>query len=150
MATYGLSWVVYEICFQNLRDLDIDLSRSQGQMWRCHWTLLSLITKSRFWKGRCTEWSQNDIEHYTDKGTPCVYFSGRESQISLRFTLLSLVSQIMEVLGFPTGNNAEFKNLETKIVKTWKLKISKKPKVVLWWSVGEKFRTSLKTFGCDV
>ncbi len=40
---------------------------------------------------------------------PHVYtFSGRESQISLSFTLQSLVFQIIDVLGFPIGTNAEF------------------------------------------
>ena len=59
---------------------------------------------------------------------PCVYCTFTpEAQISLRFTLQSLVFQIIEVLGFPIGYNGEIK----KFIKNRKLKISKIQKVLL-------------------
>ncbi len=44
-----------------------------------------------------------------------------EPQISLHFTLLSLIFQIIEVFGFPIGYNGEFQ----KFAKSRKIKISK-------------------------
>ncbi len=45
--------------------------------------------------------------------------------MSLRFVLRSLVFQIVEVFHFFMGYNGEFEIFEKKIVKNWKLEISK-------------------------
>ncbi len=56
---------------------------------------------------------------------PCIYATVRESQISLRFALRSLVFQTdSRVFGFPIQYNGEFEILD-KIVKKRKVKISK-------------------------
>ncbi len=53
--------------------------------------------------------------------TLCTPNTHPEAQISLCFTLRSLVFQIIEVFGFPIGYNGEIQ----KFVKNQKLKISK-------------------------
>ncbi len=66
----------------------------------------------------------------------------RESQISLRFALRSLVFHVIEASDFYIGYNGKFEILGKKILKKWKLKISKIPIVVVWGN--------FKTFGCDL
>ena len=48
-------------------------------------------------------------------------------KISLRFALLSLVFQIIEVFNFSMGYKVEFAIFGKTRVKNWKLKISKNP-----------------------
>ena len=60
-----------------------------------------------------------------------------ESQISLSFALRSLVFQLIEVFDFFIGYNGEFEIFGKKIVKNWKLIISKIPNVILWGPLEE-------------
>ncbi len=56
----------------------------------------------------------------------------------------------IEVFDFSIGYNGEFAIFEKEIVKNQKLKISKISNILLWGPLGGKFRTSFKTFGCDL
>ncbi len=91
-----------------------------------------------------TEWPQNDLERKKVKGTPYMLnnYPHRESKISLRFAVKSLVFQIIEVFDFSIGYNGEFAIFENKI--------SKIPNVLFWGPLAEKFRTGFKTFGCNL
>ena len=91
---------------------------------------------------KCAEWPQNDLKHLSVKSTLCTLNTDprspnftafrstttvfeiqgcRKAQISLSFTLRTLVFQIIKVFGFPIEYNGEFQ----KFVKNQKLKISK-------------------------
>ena len=81
----------------------------------------ALIVKSP----NCTDWPQNEIERYNFK-VKCKFI--RESQISLRFVLRSLVFQIIEVSGFFLGAMVSFRNYFVKITHP---KFQKSP--TLFW-----------------
>ncbi len=77
---------------------------------------LGSITKNR----KCTKWPRNDRERCKVKGTPYIY---RESQISPRFALWSLIFQLIEFSVSPWGTMVNL-TISEKIVKNRKLKIS--------------------------
>ena len=63
-----------------------------------------------------------------------------ESQISLHFTLRSVVFDEIEIFDFYLGYNSEFEIFEKKIVKNRNLKISKIPNVLLIRTIGRKMK----------
>ena len=149
---------------------------TQGQMWWCHWTLhiwfpidiysnrmsvshrLAAIATQNVFSYLLSLGPNNEklkVHRMTLKATrpkvPHICLTTtHESQISLRFALQSFIFQIIEVFDFSIGCKGEFEIFDKQIIKNWILKIAKIPNVVLWGSLGGKFRTKLKNFGCDL
>ncbi len=86
------------------------------------------ITKNR----KCTEYDLKMTLNATRLKVPYIcWTTNHESQISLRFTLRSLIFQLIEVFYFSIGYNVNLKFSKKKNVKNRKLKISKIPNVFL-------------------
>ena len=102
-------------------------------------------------KSQVHQMTQNDLECYKAKGT--IYMLNYDPWVP-NFTPFCFT-----IARFP-DNWAFFYffdrlqwwiwNFQKKIMKNWKLKISKIPRIVLWGPLGGKFRISSKTFECDL
>ena len=97
----------------------------------------SLIIRPKL---RKIESAPNDLKMTLNSTRPKVphisWITTRQSHISLRFALRSLVIKIIEVFDFSIGYNGYIWIFRKKIVKNRKLKISKIPNVVLWEPLG--------------
>ena len=150
----------------NLSDLDFDLSRSLNV--KCDhgiglsiygFLLIHIYSNYMFISHRLAVIATQNISSYLLSSVPN-YEKWKGHRVTSKWSrTLCIQGQrypvYVELLptspnDFSIGFNGKFEIFEKKIVKNWKLKISKIPNKVLWGWLGGKFRTNLKRFGCEL